>query len=64
MNAIDILILDSFSAAFDLKYVIRHYKKLLLCIPISGIHCNNISFKEMLVEFPNQNLRQISPLKF
>ena len=35
MNAIDILILN----AFDVKYVIRHYKKLLLCIHISGIHC-------------------------
>ena len=40
MNAIDILILNSFSAAFDLKYVIRHYEKLLLCIHISGIHCS------------------------
>ena len=28
-----------FSTAFDLKYVIQHYKKLLLCIHISGIHC-------------------------
>ena len=29
MNAIDILILNSFSAAFDLKYVIRDFKLLL-----------------------------------
>ena len=29
MNAIDILILNTFSAAFDLRYGIRHYKKFL-----------------------------------
>jgi len=44
MNAIDILILNSFSAAFDLKYVIRHYEKLLLCIHISGIHCSYLLY--------------------
>ena len=28
--------------AVDLKYVIRHFKKLLLCIHISGINCSSI----------------------
>ena len=33
-----------FSTAFDLKYVIQHYKKLLLCIHISGIHCTSVQY--------------------
>ena len=35
-------ILNLFSAAFDLKYVIQHYKNLLLCIQISGIHSSGL----------------------
>ena len=43
MNAIDM----HFSAAFDLKYVIRHYTKLLLCIHISGIHMYEKRYRQI-----------------
>ena len=59
MNAIDILILILFFRG--ILILIRHYKKLLLCIHISGIHCIG---KKYIDQEPQYHMRQICVLQW